>query len=119
MSRLKAALVIGAALMLAGAGDAQAAKIRFPLWNFGLVDGLGVPDRMLDPDRRIPAIDLSGDDDGNGGNGDGKKPPITIGEKPTGDWSTEQADNPNEGEWHAETGLPDTPMWTVQTATRP
>ena len=115
MSRLKTALVIGAALLMMGAGDAQAAKIHFPLWNFGLIDGLGMaPDRLLDPDRRIPAIDLSGDQDG-----DGKKPPITPGEKPSGGkWTTQSVDNPNNGEWHQTTASQDAPQWTMQTATR-
>jgi len=125
MSRLKAALVIGAALLLAGAGDAQAAKIRFPLWDFGLIDGLGTPPTLvLDPDRRIPAIDLDGDDDG-------KKPPITPGEKPSGDdwttqyvdnpnngdWSTHEADNPDSEDWQQTTATQDPPVWTMQTAT--
>ena len=119
MSKLNAALLIGALLMVAGASDAQAAKIKYPLWDFGKIFGVGTPDQMQDPDKRIPAIDLNGDDSGDGGNGDGKKPPITIGEKPDGDWSTEQADNPNDGEWHEETATQHPPQWTVQTATRP
>jgi len=115
MSKLSAALVIGA-LLAAGASDAQAAKVKYPLWDFGKIFGVGTPDQMQDPDKRIPAIDLNDD---NGGGNDGKKPPIIIGEKSDGDWSTEQADNPNHGQWHEETGSPDTPTWIVQTATRP
>ena len=120
MSKLNAALLIGALVLVTGASDAQAAKIKYPLWDFGKIFGVGTPDQILQPPSRIPAIDLGGDHSGDGGgDGDGKKPPITIGERPDGDWSTEQADNPSDGEWHTETGSPDEPQWTVQTATRP
>jgi hypothetical protein len=115
MSRLKTALVIGAALLVVGASGAQAAKLHFPLWNVGLIGGLGTPSTLvLDPDRRISAIDLSGDPDG-----DGKKAPITPGVKPSGnDWKTQYIDNPDGGEWQQSTASQDAPQWTMQTATR-
>lgn len=124
MTRLKAALMCGIVLVMAGAGDAQAANMHFPLWNFGLIDGLGdAPTLVLHADVRIPAIDLSDDQDGSG------KPPV----KPSGpdwktqyeenttngdNWSSNQVDEPD-GEWHQTTVSQDPPQWTTQTATRP
>lgn len=120
MSLLKAAIAIAAVLVMAGVGGAQATNNKhLPVWNFGLIDGLGVPLTLLDGPSRIPAINLN----------DPKGPP----KKPSGpdwktqfeenttngdNWSTNEADKPD-GEWQQTTVAQDPKQWTTQTATRP
>lgn len=100
MSQLKTALAICVAVLAAGVGEAQAAKTHSPISPFHLFDGLG-PDLMFDPNHRVPAIDLRGDD-----GGDDKKPPVKIGDD---DWSFDASD----GTWHQTT---DDHHWHEQTA---
>jgi hypothetical protein len=101
MSQLKTALVICVAVLAGGIGEAQEAKTHSPISLFDLFDGLVGPDQMIDPNHRVPAIDLRGDD----GDPD-KTPPVKLGDD---DWSFDASD----GTWHQTT---DEPTWHEQTA---
>lgn len=123
MSRLKTALIIGATLLVAGVGHAQAANNHSSIWKFGLIDGLGVPLDLVDLDIRKPAIDLSGDQDGKG---PPKKPSgpnwktqyeenLTNGDN----WSSNQADAPDGNGWQQNTDSQTPKQWTTQEVARP
>ena len=124
MSRLNVALVIGALILMAGASDAQAARIRLPLFD---LFGVGTPHVLvLDPGRNAPVVDFG--DQGNG-NGNGNKPSIapddsrslpdwTTHYADNGDWSANGSDKPDTGDWQQTTVSQDTPQWTMQTVTR-
>lgn len=116
MSQLKTALAICVALLAAGVGQAQAAKSHSPISLFELLDGLVGPDRMIDPNHRVPAIDLNDED---GDDDDGKKPPIKI-DKGDDGWSFDASDGTwhqttDEHDWHNETAKP----WLVDTQSPP
>ena len=124
MSRLKLALTISIAMLAAGMGDAQAAKFRFSLLDFGLFNGFGAPEHLTDKGHRIPAIKL-GDDQGD----DGDKPAIKPSVKPDGspDWTSQEVDKPDnwsqeqidqpQSDWQATTVTRPDPVWKAYPAT--
>lgn len=134
MSKLNVALVIGAVLLVAGASDAQAAKIRFPFLSFGL----GTPHVLVLDDGRH-AVELDGQGNGNGnkpqlapkvGPDDSRPIPWTsvnyadngdwspkgTDQTDTGDWSPKGTDQTDTGDWQQTPADQDT-QWTMTTVT--
>jgi len=125
MSRLNIALVIGAVIVVAGASDAQAAKVRLPLLD---LFGVGTPHVLvLDPGRHAPVVDFG--DQGNGNKKPWLAPAVAPDDSRSNPWSTDYADNgdwsPNgtdktdSGDWQQTTQAQDTPQWTMTTVTNP
>jgi len=125
MSRLNIALVIGAVILVAGASDAQAARIRLPLLD---LFGLGTPHVLvLDPGRHAPPVDFG--DQGNGNKklyvapvvapDDSRPNPWSENYADNGDWSPNGTDKTDSGDWQQTTQAQDTPQWTMTTVTNP
>lgn len=84
MSRLKSAVLIGTGLLMLTTGLAQASgNIAFK--EFGLFDDFG---RTLQIKKRIPAVDLDGDDDSGG---------IVPTKRDGEEWTADHQDAPGEG----------------------
>ena len=134
MSRLNVALVIGAVLLVAGASDAQAAKVHLPLFD---LFGLGTP-HVLVLDGGRNAVQLDGQGNGNKkiqlapkvGPDDSRPVPWTSvnyadnddwspkgnDHTDTGDWSPKGTDQTDPGDWQQAPADQDT-QWTMTTVT--
>jgi len=106
MSRLKTALMIGVAVFAASAGSAQAANSHSLFSLFGLIDGYH--EHLFDFDRRIDAIDLTGDDSGD-----------KVSKKPDGSNGPWQVSPEVENKMTATPADKPETTWTTQTVTQP
>jgi hypothetical protein len=129
--------VIGAVVLVAGASDAQAAKVRLPLFD---LFGLGTP-HVLVLDGGRNAVQLDGQGNGNGnqkiqlapkvGPDDSRPVPWTSvnyadngdwspkgnGHTDTGDQTPQGTDQTDTGDWQQTPEQQDTPEWTMTTVT--
>jgi len=108
MSQLKTSLMIGVALFAVSVGSAQAANSHSLFSLFGLFEGLGYHEHLFDPDQRIPAIDLTGDDSGD-----------KVSKKPDGSNGTWQVSPEVENKITATPADKPETTWTTQTVTQP
>ena len=125
MSKLNVALMIGAVVLVAGASDAQAAQVHLSLFD---LFGMGTPHVLVtDPGRHAPVLDFG--DQGNGNKkvylapkvGPDNSRPIEVYSTTyvdiNCDWSKNNADNSDSGDWQQTTQAQYTPLWTMTTVT--
>jgi len=121
MSKLNVALVIGAVLLVAGASDAQAAKVRLPLFD---LFGLGTP-HVLVLDGGRNAVQLDGQGNGNKklylapviAPDDSRNNPWSENQADKGDWSPQGTDETDSGDWQQTPESQDPTQWTMTTVT--